>query len=105
MSSYSVRCLFHWKPRTGQRRRYLYEERITLWQADSLDQAIKLAEEEAEAYSADGDQFLGFSQAYEMADSVAGNGKEVFSLLRESDLGPKQYIKAFFTTGSEREQS
>jgi len=104
MDSYSVRCLFRWQPRPQQRARYLYEERITLWQAESLDHAIELAEQEAEAYADDGDEFLGFVQAYALVEPVAGHGAEVFSLLRESDLEPKVYIDTFFATGTEHEQ-
>jgi hypothetical protein len=104
MDSYSVRCLFRWQTRPQQRARYLYEERITLWQAESLDHAIELAEQEAEAYADDGDEFLDFVQAYALAAPVAGHGVEVFSLLRESDLEPKEYIDTFFATGTEHEQ-
>jgi hypothetical protein len=82
----------------------LYEERITLWQADSLDHAIELAEQEAAEYTDDGDEYLGLSQAYALFEPVAGHGVEVFSLLRESDLEPDEYIHAFFSTGTEHEQ-
>jgi hypothetical protein len=48
-----------------------YEERITLWRADSFDQAIERAEEEAESYAEDVDAtYLVLSQAYLLADSV-----------------------------------
>jgi hypothetical protein len=102
MNSYSVRCLFCWWPRREQRAKYLYEERITLWQAESLDHAIELAEREAQAYASDGEEFLGFAQAYALAETVAGHGVEVFSLLRESNLGSRDYIDTFFSTGTER---
>ena len=42
---FGVRCVFRWsQPLT-------YEERITLWEADSLDDAIALAEMDAQAYA------------------------------------------------------
>ena len=103
MASYSVRCLLRWHSRT-EVAKYLYEERITLWQAERLDQAIELAEQEATAYAGDADEFLGFSQAYALVDLLAGHGVEVFSLLRESDLEPNEYIDTFFDTGGEREK-
>ena len=105
MNSYSVRCLFRWQPRLDQKSRCLYEERITLWRANSIDQAIELAEREAAAYASDGDEFLGYSQAYALVEPVEAHSVEVFSLLRESDLEPRQYIDAFFDTGTERQQS
>jgi hypothetical protein len=104
MNSYSVRCLFRWQSRPGQRALYLYEERITLWQADSFDQAIELAEQEAKTYADAGEEILDYAQAYALSDSVAGHGVEVFSLLRESDLKPEEYVHAFFATGTEHEQ-
>jgi hypothetical protein len=105
MNSFSVRCLFRWQPRHDQRAKHLYEERITLWRAETIDQAIELAEQNAMAYASDGEEFLGFSQAYALVEPiVAAEGSEVFSLLRESNLEPKEYIDVFFCTGLEREQ-
>ena len=81
---------------------HLYEERITLWQAENIDQAIELAENEAAEYSDEFCVFLGFSQAYAMFESFQANGIEVFSLLRESDMEPEQYLSSFFDSGFER---
>ena len=38
-----------------------------------------------------------------LADETIGHGAELFSLLRESDLEPKEYLDAFFDTGDERQ--
>jgi hypothetical protein len=93
---FGVRCVFADPEGT-------YEERVTLWQADSFDEAVLLAESEATEYAADvGSVFLGFAQAYVMAEPP-GNGVEVFSLLRDSDLDPDEYLDRFFDTGYERE--
>ena len=102
MDSYSVRCIFRWRPRQDQKAKHLYEERITLWQAKSIDHAIELAEQEAEAYASEDMEFLGYSQAYALFAPVTANGIEVFSLLRESDLDPDNYIDTYFDTGRER---
>ena len=83
---------------------YLYEERITLWRAASIDAAIEMAEAEAQTYAADDAKFLGLSQAYHLPDETPLNGIEVFSLLRESSLPPSAYIDQFFESGSERQQ-
>src|SRR3569833_600002 len=105
MPSFSVRCIFRWEPRPDQRRKHLYEERITLWVASDFDEAIALAEAEAQTYAADGEDYLGCCQAYELVESIEASGVEAFSLLRESDLDPKEYVEAFFDTGEEHERT
>ncbi|WP_068828062.1 hypothetical protein [Pseudomonas sp. BMS12] len=104
MDSYSVRCIFRWEPRQRQKAKHTYEERITLWQAESLDQAIELAEQEAEIYASDDMEFLGYSQAYALFEPLPGNGVEIFSLLRDSNLEPEEYIDAFFDTELEHQR-
>ena len=96
---YSGRCVFKWKGWAGEP----FEERITLWQADSLEDAIELAEREAVSYAGANDaERVEFSQAYALADdSEIGNGAEIFSLIRDSELSPEDYIDTFFATGEE----
>lgn len=74
-----------------------------MWQAESIDNAIELAEKEAKDYASEDMKFLGFSQAYALSESAPINGIEVFSLLRESDLDPEIYLDTFFDTGREHE--
>ena len=105
MPSFSVRCVFRWEPRPDQRRQHLYEERITLWLAGDIDEAIALAEEEARTYASDGEEYLGYCQAYALFEGIDHSGAEVFSLLRESDLGSEEYIDTFFETGEEHERA
>lgn len=102
-----------------------YEERVTLWRADSFDDAIKRAETEAaEHIKIVGDgELLDVFQAYLVTDdghaiaeaaTAAGeqdgvilegqSGLEVFSLIRDSDLPPKEYVDRFFDTGTEHQQ-
>lgn len=104
MASYSTRCLFEWAPRDGQKKAHLYEERITLWQAECADDAIEMAEREAEAYASEHSTYLGVCQSYGLVEPLAGSGVEVFSLLRESDLEPSEYIDKFFETGDEHQR-
>ena len=83
----------------------LYEERITLWLAESEDDAIARAEADAREYAQilEPAAYLGLAQSYELADEV-GDGAEVFSLVRESNLVPNDYLDAFFDTGTERQR-
>lgn len=104
MPSYSVKCHFEWSPTKTQTLAHLYEERITLWRADSLDDAIAAAEREAMGYAeAHGFTFIELSQAFWMFNDLEVDGVELFSLLRESDLEPSAYLDHFHDTGFERE--
>ena len=101
--SFAVRCLFRWESKLPLGV-FLYEERLTLWQAATIDEALLLAEDEASLYASENaHEFLGLSQAYALPDPVEGSGVEVFSLLRRSELPPKQYIERHFKTGGEHE--
>ncbi|GAA3515194.1 hypothetical protein FHR32_003753 [Streptosporangium album] len=64
-----------------------------------------LAEQEAEEYS-EGQNFeyLGLAQSYRLVEGEIGQGTEVFSLLRDSDLESSEYLDTFFDTGSERQE-
>jgi hypothetical protein len=96
---FGVRCVFRTSdPPT-------YEERITLWQASSLDHAIEQAEAEALAYSGlVASEYLRIAQAYWIGTEQPSRGSEVFSLLRESDLDADDYLDSFFDTGHERQR-
>ena len=44
------------------------------------------------------------AQAYHLSvDSDVGTGAEVFSLMRDSELDPRDYVDRFFDTGTEHE--
>jgi pentatricopeptide repeat protein len=96
---FGVRCVFHHSTANA------YEERITLWRASDISDAISRAEAEANDYATilDGVSFTGMIQAYAMDDSP-GEGCEVFSLIRDSDLAHDEYVDRFFDTGEERQQ-
>jgi hypothetical protein len=79
----------------------LYEERVTLWRAKSFRKAIALAEAEAAACAAVLDcQYTGLAQAFQF-DDKPGQGTEVYSLVRRSDLDVPDYLDRFFDTGAE----
>ena len=98
---FGVRCLF----RHGDA---MYEERITLWRARDFEHAIELAEAEAAQYCEDladprvPTEYVGLAQAYVLDDDPGMQGAEVFSLIRDSELSPSDYIDRFFETGEER---
>ena len=104
---YAVRCVKAstenkpWGPTDLREGETAYEERITLWRAASAEEAIALAEAEAQGNAdiLEGES-LGLAQAYRLADKPK-HGAEVFSLIRRSVLDPESYLTAFFDTGEE----
>jgi hypothetical protein len=95
---FAVRCIFEFAEG-------VFEERLTIWQASGFDDAIARAEREAASYSVEsGVRYLELAQAFKLADHL-GEGAEVFSLLRDSDLAPQAYLARFFDTGTERQQT
>ena len=94
---YSVRCVLQAQSDRGFR----YEERVTLWQAVGIDDAIGLAEAEVVAY-AQGHQveYTGLAQAYGLVGAPS-SGTVAFSLVRGSELGSDDYLDRFFDTGQE----
>jgi len=86
---FAVRCIFRIGGLAAIERTVqgvLYEERVTLWQAGSAEDAIELAE----------------AQCDELSDPPA-HGAEVFSLMRESELDETAYLDTFFDAGTERQ--
>ncbi len=103
LHKYSVRSVVEWPPKTANQQHHTYEERITLWTAEDPDSAIALAERECEEYC----KFHGFTplNLYQcfLVDESPEKHTEVFSLLRDSDLGNKAYVNSFFATGKEHQ--
>ena len=77
-----------------------YEERITVWQADSFDEAIEKAVQEAQEYAKEAGTYLGFCQAFEMYTEPK-EGAEVYSIMREDDRTSEVYIDTMYDTGRE----
>ncbi|MFJ6725700.1 hypothetical protein ACIQPQ_12355 [Streptomyces sp. NPDC091281] len=76
---------------------------MTLWTAHSPDEAIACAETEAREYveALEDVEYVDFAEAFRI-DGAPGEGAEVFSLMRESELAPDTYVERFFATGDER---
>jgi hypothetical protein len=98
---YGVRCIIRWP----QMIEPSYEESITVWPATSFEDAIAKAEPAAREYAelCDG-EYIELAQAYFIGDDEQiTEGTEVFSLIRNSDLEPDDYLTTFFDTGGERQ--
>ena len=96
---FSARTVYeHDKPGDG-----LFEERIVVLRAGGFDEALERAEVEAVAYGeAVGCVYTGYVSVFELVEETLGDGSEVFSLMRDSDLNAEEYIDRFYTTGDER---
>lgn len=96
---YGVRCVFRSEAEAGAQ----YEERVTLWRAQSFGAAHKIARQDARRFAgASGAEFLEYSEAYFIDREIFELDAEVFSWQRESDLAPADYISTFYSTGKER---
>ncbi|MER8073059.1 helix-turn-helix domain-containing protein [Streptomyces sp. NPDC094034] len=82
-----------------------YEERVTMVQAGTFQNAVEQATDEAREYCeiVENADYLDFVQVYEMTMDKPESGSEVFSLMRDSDLGAQDYLSSFFDTGRERQ--
>ena len=84
----------------------VYEERIILVKATSVDEAISQAEQEAQNYAQDsgGCTYTGFIDVFHIFSEQIGDSTEIYSLMRRSDLNVKDYLDHFYDTGEERTQ-
>ena len=99
---YGVRCLFEHPDEDPASGEHWYEERVTLWRAASMEEALALADAEAQEYAEDNEcEDTGLVQAFHIAGPGVGNGVEVFSLIRGSRLESDDYLDTFFDTGTE----
>jgi hypothetical protein len=104
---FAVRFVFqrtHQAPSQGASKgEYTYEERVTLWKAESSDDAIRQAEAEAADYTEGGEWVeVDMAQAFWLFDEPV-HGAEVFSLMRDSQLPAEEYVDHFFETGTEHQ--
>ncbi len=103
MTWYAVRCLLGQAGTelVGSQAGWLYEERVTLWEAGSEDAAVQLAEADATRYGIDMDvSYLGFVHAFQI-EGEPRSGSELMAMMRASELAPDEYIRRFLATGSE----
>ena len=102
---YSVKGLFRWYLKeSGETAKF--EDRIIRFRADSFEEAIRLAEKEAEQYCKEDPtanfniESLGIWDACSTAE--VEDGTEVYSQLFHSDLSSKEYIKKYYPKSEER---
>ncbi|MCL4852581.1 MAG: DUF4288 domain-containing protein [Bryobacteraceae bacterium] len=81
-----------------------YEERILIVRADGFGEAIAKAERYSKDYEDATTIYTDYAMAFHIVDedgSSLGEGVEVFSLIRDSDLDIDEYLDRFHDTGRE----
>ncbi|QDV59040.1 hypothetical protein [Rosistilla oblonga] len=96
---FAVRAIWRHAPPGDTDCKHTYEERITLHLA--FDGGGAIASAERLGYPGDA-ECIGYHMAFEIDDGDLGAGTELFSLMRDSDLNPNDYIDRFHDTGRER---
>jgi hypothetical protein len=100
---YTVKCLFHHPTRKAEEELYLFEERTTLWKADSFEEAHRLAEDEARVYASEAHcVFVASTDSFHLFDSTVKQGTEVYSTMRGSNMEPSVYRNTFCITKRDR---
>jgi len=75
---------------------------VVLFWADSADEALGLAEVEARQYASSiGGTFTGYLEAYRLSEAVISHSTEVFSTIRETNLGLHEFMKFQYGTRHE----
>lgn len=82
----------------------VFEERVVLFHAANFDEAIAKAEAEANDYCSAVEiaVYLGFVSVYYLPEEAVGDGTEIYSSMRDSDLSDKEYLARFHDDGHER---
>jgi len=101
---YTARCIFHHPALRGEDGAAVYEERFVLFRAESGEEAVRMAEEEARAYGIHtaGIEYVKLIDVFHLFDDQVGAGSEVYSQMRTSHLDACEYIDRYFDTGEER---
>jgi len=95
---FSARCLFVLEAPEGDiRPRRVYEERIVLFRAASFEDAMRQAEAEAREYAADTDgcRYLDHVDVCLLTDDELASGSEVYTLFRDGDPEPDDFVARF----------
>jgi len=98
---YGAKCIFRHTNLPAEGGASVYEERIVLIRASSVEDALRMAEREAKVYATDGIEYLGFVDLYHLATDRVGDGTELYSLMRTSPLKPRDYLNRFYDSGGE----
>jgi hypothetical protein len=82
----------------------VYEERVVVFLAEDFGNALAKAEVEAARYAAQFEDVedLGYFTVYDMTEESIRDGTEVFSLMRDSQMPPQDFLDRYHDRQSER---
>ena len=100
---FAVRCLFSFPSHAREREGHLYEERITLWEAESFEDAFAMAKKEAIKYAEAEECVFHFAaSAFQLFEGEPEQGKEVWSWMRSSHMAADMYRDVYLVTLCDR---
>lgn len=98
---YGVRLVYQLIGESGN----AFEERVLIVRADDFDSAIERAEQIShDEYEDESTIYTKYAMAFHIFDEngdALGEGVEVFSLIRDSNLAVNDYLDRFHDTGNE----
>ena len=83
----------------------MYEERIVVLKAFDDDEAISLAEADAESYAKkERGEYIGFVAVYQAkeCDMIFEGIQETYSIMRHDESNVSEYLAYYYDTGTER---
>ena len=104
---FAAKCIFrHKRLSKDNHDAFMYEERITIVDSESVEWAIIKAENEAKKYAeSEYDcEYINYIDCYQLSVLDITDKSEVYSLMRSSKLEPDDYISHYYQDGSERSQ-
>lgn len=97
---YAIRCLFSHLVKVTDIDKNLFEERVTLWNTETLKEAHELAEKEARQYAEEDHKkmiFVEVVDSFHLFDEELYSGVEVWGGMRGTNLDEKTYIHTFMS--------
>ena len=101
---YSAKTVYRHQLTQKGKTKTVFEERIVLFHAVNFEDAIAKAETEANDHctAVENVVYLGFVSVYYLPEETVGDGTEIYSLMRDSDLSDTEYLARFHDDGHER---
>jgi hypothetical protein len=91
--------MFSHPTRTVEGMEFTYEERITLWLANSMVEAATKGAIEARQYANEAKaEFIKVTNVFNLFDEKLAEGVEVWGYMRTSNLKPEVYLKNYLST-------
>ena len=103
---YSVKIIFRHENLSDTKNTKIYEEKVIVLRAHSLEEAMNAGKKEGKRYSKLlGDvKYVGYVAAYRLCVETIEEGTEVYSLMRKSKLSKRQFIDRYYDDGTEHTQ-